>query len=117
MKELLLAEGVPEDEIAVDEYPTYTIEEDGEVVAFYTIKMEHGLPSLQHFVVKDTNRNHSVARRLVRSFREKVKEHGYGQAIIHCDHDKKRLAKLIEAYFKTKPYADAHSKWWYLVEV
>jgi len=112
--ELLKKEGLKENEITINQPGYYTIETlDG----FFTWHFEQGVPSLQHFLVVKEKRNTKTARELIKKFLSLIKTGGFTQCIIHCRKDNQRLIKLINYYFKTKPYAEKDNLLWFLMEV
>ncbi len=101
----------------VDE--TYVWEDDGTVKGFYTIRNQHGYPSIIHFFIRKEHRNPDTARMLIKDFKNRIRQRGYNRAFLHSC--KRNLDKLIQYYFKVKPYAVKHEGGkttnYYLVEV
>ncbi len=119
LSEMLREEGLKPDEMDFSTNLSFVLIEEGEVKGFYTYKIEHGcFPHLQHFCVKKSSRNSpTVARKLIRDFRSRVKRDGYGKAIINSPSCSDKISKIIEWYFKAKPYGTGKSHKFYLVTV
>lgn len=88
---------------------TYVMED----VGFFNYKFEHGFPSLRHFCIRKDKRNSNNARQLFRFYRDLMKD--FKWSIINAD--KEYVCKIIEKYFKVKPYAQKDNTYFYLVEV
>ena len=113
--DMLATEGIPRDEMVFEQCLTYIMKDQGETIGFFSIRQEHGLPSLQHFCVNRAHRSAKNARLLVKAFEYIIREMGFRKAILHgCQY---YVKKLIEYYFKCKPYAFKGERAYYLVEV
>ena len=117
IKSMLNKEGIIEEDMAFGQYPTYILEDKDEPIGFITIKEEHGYPSLQHLCVRADRRMITPARLLIKMFRYIGRLWGGKKGIIHIKHDSARLKKLIEYYFKVKPYATENERYWYFVNL
>ncbi len=106
LKEMLLAEGLKEEEMSFDTDTTYIVDN-----SFFTLRWEHGFMSLVHFCVDHKHRSQKSARDLLKGIKEVV----VGKLIIHSK--KEYLNKCIEYYYKTKPYKVEDGCNFYLVEV
>ncbi len=78
-------------------------EEDGKLKGFIQINFIRGIPHLHYFYLHKPYRNLSTWRKLSKIFTSIVRELGFDKALIHARND--RQMKLIEYYFRTKPYA------------
>jgi hypothetical protein len=110
---MLAMEGIDLEKMQHHTWATCCAEENGEVIGFFTIRHEWGIPSLQHFCVHPLHRNGKVSRAMMR----RVKELVGGQMIVSIYKGADWIKKLVESYFRTKPYAEGNGKHWYLVEV
>ena len=106
LKDMLLAEGLKEEEMSFDTDITYIVDN-----SFFTLRTEHGFLSLVHFCVDQKHRSQKSARELLKGIKEVV----VGKLIIHSK--KEYLNKCIEYYYKTKPYEVKDGYSFYLVEV
>lgn len=113
---MLTAEGIEQDRMRHKHFETHVLE-NGEILGFFTIREERGVPSLQHFCIKKKYRSNKNARLLAKFFKAVVMRKGSLFAIVHAVRNKPCLKRLIEFYFKAKPYAETENKFWYLVKV
>lgn len=114
--DMLMAEGLTQDQMAFMEHETWVYEDDG-VKGFYTFKIDHDIfPHLQHFCIARGSRGGSIARALIRHFKKKVKR--YKKAIVNSPNSNEFVDMVIRAYFGVdKPYAINETLRFYLVEV
>ena len=118
--EMLLTEGLEPDEMEYVTGETFVAEDyDGNIVGFYTYKMEGVFPHLQHYCTDAKYRDGTlqIARVLIRDFRRKIKDLGYKKAIINSPKCKRKIGRLIQWYFKAEPYGADDGHKFYLVEV
>lgn len=85
------------------------------IIGFFTYKFEHGLPSLRHFLVKDGYKSMATGRFLIKAYCELMRELGYTKSIIAIK--KYYLCRMVEYFFKKKPYAFENGMYFFLVEV
>jgi hypothetical protein len=116
LSDMLKAEGLKDEEIDLGRSATWVMDEGG-IRGFFSIRMEHNIPYLVHFCVKQGERCHELARRLVRYFKSVVRSLGFQKAIVNVKHENTYLQKLVSVYFKTAPYAQDNEVTFYLVEV
>jgi len=107
VKNMLRAEGIPDDEMVFNEKETHIVDDIG----FFTLTTAHSRPYLQHFCVDRIKRSPKAARLLLKSLARTVK----GSLIITAKHA--YLNVLIRYYFKKYPYAEKNGHKAYLVEV
>lgn len=93
----------------------YYLEDKGEVKGFLAVNFKKGFPHLQHFYLNVRYRNADNVRTLIKAFVNIVKKLGYKTAYIHACTG--RQMKLIEYYFKKKPYGLKDKHAWYIVNV
>lgn len=117
IEDMLIIEGIPDTYMCLDRegYVTYIMEEHGDMVGFFTIQIEEGILSLQHFCVKRSFRNATNARKLIRGVMTVIKDMGYTKFVIHPEKD--YLDKICQHYFRKRPYAIQGVKSYYFVEV
>ncbi len=117
LKEMLLAEGLKEDDMVYGDKDkdTFVIEDNGIVKAFFTIKCEHGFPSLQHFSSVRKYRTPALARKLVKAVEFVIKKNMFKKMIIHAKDE--IIKKFIEYYWKTGPYCYKDNRYWYLIDI
>lgn len=115
LSDMLIVEGIPDKDMRYKEYETYVMEEDGIIEGFFTIKKEHGCPSIQHFCIDKKHRSPMLARKLARFMKDTVENKGFRNLILHSKNE--ILDKFIEYYFKKKPYAVNGINKFYFVEV
>lgn len=111
----LRAEGLAADDMAFDTHTTYVLEEEGVVMGFATLAVAHGLPTLAHFFVARAYRTPARARFLARAVRTLAREAGYARMIVHGCSDPVR--RVVEYYFRARPYAFDDGCAYYLVTV
>ena len=110
---ILLEEGVQPSDMKFDYYATWVLEDDG-LIGFFTLRREKGLPNLVHFAVSKERRSMANARKLVKALVSTARY--YGKTMIL--HSKKTyLDKIIQYYFKTKPFVHANGYNFYHVEL
>lgn len=113
--DMLMAEGLDKDQMAFLEGETW-VYEDETVRAFYTFKIEHEFPHLQHFCVDRNNRGGNVARGLISHFKKRIKL--FRRAIINSPANNDFVDRIIRRYFGvTKPYATDTEHKFYFVEI
>jgi len=117
LTDMLINEGIPANEHGFEEFKTYVLQNRQEVEGFFTYKFEYELPNVVHFCVKPKYRGCKKAVELVKYLKTIVKKEGLKQIIFHAVCDKKYISKLIEGYFKVKPYAEQDGNKFYIVEV
>ena len=83
--------------------------------AIVCLKIERGYPHVKHFFLVPQKRNADNARRLIRETMRIVKAMGYDRMYLHAREE--HIRRLIEYYFRTKPFTKTATHWWYLVEV
>lgn len=117
IEDMLITEGIPDIEMAFKNHETFVMEEDGEVKGFFTIKQEHGYPSVQHFCIDRSYRegNINIGRGLMKELKNTVKGMGVNKMILHSESEV--VDKFISYYFKKKPYAFRKDVTFYFVEV
>lgn len=116
LKEMLAVEGINEDEMFYKnpEADTFVLDKNG-IKGFFTIRKTYGFPSLQHFATKRQFRSASLARELAGGLKLIIKLNGLKKMIIHAKEG--YLRKVVEYYFKAKPYSVKGETSWYIVEV
>lgn len=114
LREMLSAEGLADKDMSFETKETWVF---NDVKGFFSLCEEHEKPYLIHFCIDRESRGHSMARRLVRAFKQVVRGKGHRQAIVNVPVEMNRLNQLVSTYFRAKPYAmmDRHN--FYLVEV
>jgi hypothetical protein len=100
-----------------DDFDTFIIEENGDQVAFFTMSEQHNLPYVKHFYTSRKHRNAKTARFLARSVNKYAKSKGAERIIFHTGKCRKGIQKVIEYYFKTKPYSIDGTNNYYCVGV
>lgn|SRR5574343_85153 len=116
LKKMLAAEDIPCSETSFMDNPTFICENDnGKIIGFFTIGEEHGFPSIRHFCVSREYRSAVNARILAKEMVEVLKKIKPMKILAHAK--KEYLQKIIEYYFKAKPYAVADDYNYYLIEV
>lgn len=114
---MLLEEGLMPERMCFVKYKTF-VYDDGEVKGFYTYKIAHDIfPHMIHFCVGREHRTLTVARALIRDFRQRMRADCFPKAIIHNSLHKDYLDKIIRWYFKTEPYSENKTHRYFLVEV
>jgi hypothetical protein len=118
-KELLDSENIPEEQRCYDKKGFHNINlwDEGKMIGFCTYRIEHGLPSMHHFIIDKKKRNMPMARRLMKLFKAIVKEQGFYKAIIQAPCKKEYLNKIISYYFRAKPYTEHKDDNYYLVRL
>lgn len=96
------------------EFDNYLCFNRDDLIGFISIGMNHGYPHLWHLFLRKEARTPDNARKAIRKVMGIVREKGYDRMILHADNE--RIKKLIEYYFKAKPYHH-DAEWWYFVEV
>lgn len=112
--EMLLEEGIEPDDMGFAKHETY-IYDDGEIKGFYTMRFEHGLPYIIHFCVGKKWRDTRIVRAMIRDFAERFRR--YGTAILNVPEKRDDIQKIVEWFFKAKPYACKEGHLFYKVEV
>jgi hypothetical protein len=92
---------------------TFILEDDG-MKGFFTLKFETP-PSLRYFYVKKNYRNAKHSRFLIKAVKQIIEDFGFNKFVIVVE--KTYLKKIVEHYFKIKPYADDGKFSFYLAEV
>jgi hypothetical protein len=111
---MLASEGIEADRMQHGHFSTYCAEKNGEIVGFFTLRKEWGIPSLQHFYVVPSRRDGKVSREMMKAIKRMVCGN---RIIVHAVKGKEWLKRLIEGYFRATPYGETNDKYWYLVEV
>jgi hypothetical protein len=111
---MLASEGIPPDRMQHEAFPTFVAMEDDRIVGFFTLRIEHNFPSLQHFCVIPDRRDGRVSRAMMRAIKTLI---GPSKLIVHVVQGKEWMKRLVEGYFGVKPYGELNGKYWYLVEV
>lgn len=117
---LFLAEGVdPTDADYKDfkEHKTWVVKDEQELVGFFTMRKEHGLPFLTHMLVKKKYRTINTARFFIKEFVEKVRQSGFSKAIVHAPESNIGVQKLLCHYFRKPFYGSSNGNKFMLVEV
>ncbi len=110
LTQALLDEGVLPEDIKLDLYPTYVFDE-----GFFTMRIDNGLPAIVHFCVFKEKRSAQSARALAKHFKDTVRGWGFQQAYLHSKKD--YIDRMIQYYFKTKPFAEKDGYRFYKVKV
>jgi len=93
---------------------TFIFEDEEGMMGFYTIKIEHDVPVLVHFIVKRERRSVELTRLLIKELRKRIKSMGFSTGIIAVKKD--YLKRYVEYYAKRKPYAERYGVSFYLME-
>lgn len=102
-------------ENCIESGDTYVIDA-GEILGFFTITEKFGFPLLQHFCAAPNHRTPTLARALVQSFRRVVSGYyGSKKALVHAPKGRDYIKKMVEYYFKAKPYGESEANYWYMV--
>lgn len=91
-------------------------DERGDVEAFYAWRMEGNLPYLVHFATAFEKRTPRLAYRLWNHFKKTMRSFGYPKVIINVKSGP-YMERLVETFFKTKPYAENDGHKFYLVTI
>jgi len=94
---------------------TFICEDDDGLVGLFMMKIEQNLPSLRYFIVKRERRSMKVSRSLIVAYKIFCKKMGFTHSYITVKKD--YLKRVVEYYFRKKPYAQKEGMWFYLVEV
>lgn len=94
---------------------TFIVEDEKGIIGFFMMIIEQGLPSLRYFVVKKNRRSMKTSRAMIKKYQEFVRNRGFKASFIVVK--KKYLKRVVEYYFKRKPYATKDNMYFYLVEV
>jgi hypothetical protein len=119
-KDYLIIKEMLRKEHAEDEYPyvikaeTYVME-DNDIIGFFGYRMEHDYPSLKHFCLDRKHRGLGNACKLMREYLNTIKKVGYNKSFFSAGD--KTLIKLLEWYFKMKPYTEKDGIKFYFQEV
>ncbi len=117
---MLIEEGLEPEEMEYVSGETFVAEDyDGNILGFYTYKMEGDFPHLQHFCTNRDFRDRTldVARILIRDFRRRMKSLGYAKAIINSPKCKRKIGLLIQWYFRAEAYGADNEHKFYLVTI
>jgi NADH:ubiquinone oxidoreductase subunit C len=114
---MLLAEGLANAELGFEGDGTWILEDEGELIGFFSLRTEHGYPYLTHFCVAKSKREHSTARRLVAELKSLLKSRGHSRIIINVPTDNEYVVKMVTTYFRTQPYAERDAHKFFLTEV
>jgi hypothetical protein len=106
LKDMLLKEGIKEEEMGFDKHLTFIVGK-----SFFTLKSDKGFLHLVHFCVDRKYRSVETMRTLLKAINEVV----VGKLIIHSN--KEYLNKVIEYYYKEKPYESENGINFYLVKM
>lgn len=119
LERMLADEGLSESEMEIKSGITYVLEEDKTIKGFFTFRgrLSHGFLTLIHFCTKRGNRSPKLARDLVKALTEKVKELKTSKFIIDVKKDFPNVQRVIEYYFKVKPYAQTDNATYYLASI
>jgi len=115
IEEMELIEGVKKSGMCFEDNPTMVLLEDQEILGFFTLRKQHNFPMLQHFCIKRGKRTPELARLLIKGFKKVMQELGFNKVIIPSKEE--YLEKMIQYYFKTKPYASTKRAKYFLVKV
>ena len=111
--DMLMAEGLKKDQMDFLDNETWVYEDEG-IKGFYTFKIEYDIfPHLQHFCIRGDCRGGSVARALIRHFKDRIRV--FRKAIINSPVSNEFVDKVIRRYFKIdKPYSvdNEHKFYW-----
>lgn len=115
LNKMLSDEGLVKSEMIFDSGLTYVFEEGENIKGFFTFKLPMTkFLTLQHFCVGKDFRSPKMARVLAKALVEKVRSLKANKFIINCPIKNKGLQKILNYYFKTKPYANDLSNYYYL---
>lgn len=116
LNEMLNLEGVPSDETSYMDNPTFIqVNKDEKIVGFFTIGEEHKMASIRHFCVGRKYRGAESARSLIKNMIDILSEFGIKKFIAHGKGV--NMHKIIEYYFKVKPYNVCLPYKYYIIEV
>jgi hypothetical protein len=113
LEKMLALEGVTD--TFLDDDITYLLKDGNEIIGFFTVGILRSFPVLRHFIIDKKHRSPSNARKLGRAFCALCKVKGFTHVFVNAKKD--YLKKVIEYYFKKKPYTDVDGTSWYFVEV
>ncbi|MBM4443383.1 MAG: hypothetical protein FJ027_23485 [Candidatus Rokubacteria bacterium] len=110
---MLTREGLTPEDMAFDRLPTVVLEEGVSAIGFATLEMAHGRPHVVHFVIDRPCRTAARARCLMRGIRVMARDAGFSTLILHACTDPVR--RLIEYYFRARPYITVDGRTYYEV--
>lgn len=113
---MLNLEGLKPAEMRIFEHENFVLE-NGEIIGFFTMRQQHGLPYLMHFIVDQDKRDYVNAHMLIQGFAREVKARGVNLALINTPENDERLSRLVEKFFGAQPYATKDGHNYFLVEV
>lgn len=93
----------------------YIYEENDIIKGGFFVNLKRSMPHLQHFFLLDPYRTFKNFMHLARIFTSKLKSMGYDKALLHAS--TVRQAKLIQYFFKKKPYAMENGICWFTVSL
>jgi len=115
---MMREEGFLPEDCSHDRHTTMVlVDEDDYPIGFFTVKLEHGMPYLEHLCLDSMHRNINNARALIKGFVDKAREMGYKKAIVHTGVDKVGAQKLLVHYFRKAFYSTTKDSRFMLVEV
>lgn len=117
--EILREAELPDDRMSHNDYDSFVLEDNGEVVGIMTIGMKHGYPALLHGCIRKAHRSFKMARLGANFFKYYTLNCGFIKGIVgDRKDDGGRIRRvIIERLFKCKePYAETKNTNWYLVD-
>ena len=109
----LKSENLRDDQMSFEQDNTFLND-----TGFFSYRMEHGYPYITHFYIDKDKRNHLTALKLLKDFKEKIKEEGYTAFIVEVLEEKQYLSRLVMwLNRRRKPYAEVDGNKYYLVGV
>lgn len=118
LEKMLIDEGFTKSQMEFNSGVTFVFEEDKIIKGFFTFKLlSHRYLTLLHFCTEKEYRTPKLARLLTKHLINKIKNFNADKCIIDCPIKNKGLSRIIEYYFKTKPYAEKNGYKYYLVGV
>lgn len=113
---MLKAEGLGEQDMDFKKAATWVMDEDGPK-GFFSVRMEHYMPYLVHFVIKQGERSPARFFRMLRGFKNVVRSFGYKKAIVNTMKHDDYTSSIASKRFRATPYGDDEHLKYYLVEV
>ena len=114
--EILLLEGISTMTYITPKNTFVFQSENGDILGFFSIRIENSMPTLWHFVVKKEMRTMEITRMLIKSLKLFVRNMGFPMFIVAVKKD--RLKRFVKYFAKNrKQYAETEGVSFYLVEV
>ncbi len=118
LAEMLLQEGIEKNRMrfAAPNHLTFILE-DPEVVGFFTLAPVRGVWYLQHLCISREKRTMARARAMISGVKAEMKRLRCPILLIGISKEKRYLQKIVEWYFKVKPYEENAEALYYSVKL